>query len=59
MTFLTNHFEWAASSMVALHKERWGIEVFFKQLKQTLQLVDFPGNSAAAVRWQVWTVLLV
>lgn len=59
MTFLTNHFEWAASSVVALYKERWGIEVFFKQLKQTLQLTDFLGNSASAVRWQVWTALLM
>ena len=59
MTFLTNHFAWAASSVVALYKERWGIEVFFKQLKQTLQLADFLGNSANAVRWQVWTALLM
>ena len=59
MTFLTNHFDWAASSVVALYKERWGIEVFFKQLKQTLQLADFLGNSASAVRWQVWTALLM
>jgi DDE family transposase/uncharacterized protein DUF4372 len=59
MTFLTNHFQWAAASVVALYKERWGIEVFFKQLKQTLQLADFLGNNAAAVRWQVWTALLM
>lgn len=59
MTFLTNHFGWAASSVVALYRERWGIEVFFKQLKQTLQLADFLGNSANAVRWQVWTALLM
>nr|MDQ3622737.1 hypothetical protein [Verrucomicrobiota bacterium] len=32
--------------------------VFFKQIKQTLQLSDFLGNSANAVRWQVWTALL-
>jgi len=31
---------------------------FFKQIKQTLQLADFLGNSANAVRWQVWTALL-
>ena len=33
-------------------------QVFFKQIKQTLQLADFLGNSANAVRWQVWTALL-
>src|SRR5207249_5115096 len=38
---------------------RWRIEVFFKQIKQTLQLADFLGTSANAVRWQVWTALLV
>ncbi len=32
--------------------------MFFKQIKQTLQLADFLGNSANAVRWQVWTALL-
>jgi hypothetical protein len=35
------------------------IEVFFKQIKQTLQLADFLGHNANAVRWQVWIALLV
>ncbi len=59
MVFLTNHLEWAASSVAALYKARWQIEVFFKQIKQTLQLTDFLGNSANAVRWQVWMALLM
>ncbi|MBT5928526.1 MAG: transposase [Verrucomicrobia bacterium] len=42
-----------------LYKARWQIEVFFKQIKQTLKLTDFLGHSANAVRWQVWTALLV
>jgi hypothetical protein len=33
--------------------------VFFKELKQTLQLADFLGHNTNAVRWQVWTTLLV
>ena len=45
--------------MVALCQCRWQIEVFFKQIKQTLQRADFLGNSARAVRWPVWTALLV
>ena len=45
--------------MVELYRCRWRIEVFFKQIKQTLQLADFLGTSANAVRWQVWTALLV
>jgi hypothetical protein len=59
MTFLTNHHTWSAESVVALYRCRWRIEVFFKQIKQTLQLADFLGTSANAVRWQVWTALLV
>lgn len=59
MVFLTNNFNWAASSVAELYRCRWQIEVFFKQIKQTLQLADFLGNSANAVRWQVWLALLV
>lgn len=59
MVFITNNFDWAASSICDLYKSRWKIEVFFKQIKQTLQLCDFLGHNANAVRWQIWTALLV
>lgn len=59
MTFITNHLEWSANTVADLYRCRWRIEVFFKQIKQTLQLADFLGHSANAVRWQVWTALLV
>jgi hypothetical protein len=59
MVFLSNNLEWSASSIVELYRCRWQIEVFFKQIKQTLQLADFLGTSANAVRWQIWTALLV
>ena len=59
MEYLTNNLEWSAESIVELYRCRWQIEVFFKQIKQTLQLADFLGTSANAVRWQVWTALLV
>jgi hypothetical protein len=59
MEFLTNNLDWSAASIVELYRCRWQIEVFFKQIKQTLQLADFLGTSANAVRWQVWTALLV
>jgi hypothetical protein len=58
MTFLTNNLEWSPRSVADLCRCRWQIEVFFKQIKQTLQLADFPGHNANAVRWQVWTALL-
>ena len=59
MEFLTNNLEWSAQSIADLYRARWQIEVFFKQIKQTLQLADFLGTSANAVRWQIWTALLV
>ena len=59
MAFLTNNMEWAPSSICDLYKSRWGIEVFFKEIKQTLQIADFVGYNENAVRWQVWTALLV
>jgi hypothetical protein len=59
MVFLTNNLEWSAQSIAHLYQSRWQIEVFFKQIKQTLQLADFLGTSANAVRWQIWTALLV
>ena len=59
MIFLTNNLEWSATTVADLYRARWTIEVFFKQIKQTLKLADFLGNSANAVRWQVWTALLV
>lgn len=58
MTFLTNHLQWSPRSVANLYRCRWEIEVFFKQIKQTLQLADFLGHNARAVRWQVWTALL-
>ncbi|MCC5877505.1 MAG: IS4 family transposase [Candidatus Sumerlaeia bacterium] len=59
MIFLTNNMEWAASSVCDLYKCRWSIEVFFKEIKQTLQLCDFLGHSKNAILWQVWTALLL
>lgn len=59
MEFLTNHLTWSARTVAELYRCRWDIEVFFKEIKQTLQLADFLGHSANAVRWQIWTGLLV
>jgi len=59
LVFLTNNFSWSAGSIADLYRCRWQIEAFFKQIKQTLQLADFLGHSANAVRWQIWSALLV
>ena len=58
MRFITNNMDWAASSICELYRSRWGIEVFFKQIKQTLQLSTFLGHSENAIRWQVWMAML-
>jgi len=59
MVFITNNLEWAASSIAELYQSRWAIEVFFKQIKQTLKVCDFLGHSKQAIRWQLWTALLL
>jgi hypothetical protein len=58
MVFLTNNLTWSAQTIADLYRCRWSIEVFFKELKQTLQLADFLGHSERAVKWQVWMALL-
>jgi hypothetical protein len=58
MSFITNNTQWASSSICDLYKARWGVEVFFKQIKQTLQLADFLGHSRNAILWQVWMAML-
>jgi hypothetical protein len=59
MAFITNNTQWAASTVGALYKSRWGIEVFFKQIKQTLCISDFLGHNKNAIRWQLWAALLL
>ena len=59
MTFITNNFKWSPRTIAELYRTRWAIEVFFKEIKQTLQLTDFVGYNENAVKWQVWIGLLV
>lgn len=56
--FLTNNLELGATTIVAIYKERWQIEIFFKALKQYLKIKTFVGTSANAVRIQIWTALI-
>ena len=58
LELLTNNFELAASTIAAIYKERWQIELFFKLLKQQLKIKTFVGTSANAVRIQIWTALI-
>jgi hypothetical protein len=58
LVLLTNNFKLAASTIAAIFKERWQIELFFKLLKQQLKIKTFVGTSANAVRIQIWTALI-
>ncbi len=58
MRFMTNNLVWSAWTVAELYRARWEVEVFFKEVKQTVQLVDFVGHNKNAVQWQIWTALL-
>jgi hypothetical protein len=58
LVLLTNQFRLAASTIAAIDKDRWQIELFFKLLKQQLRIQTFVGTSSNAVRIQVWTALI-
>jgi hypothetical protein len=56
--FLTNNFKLGATTISAIYKDRWQIELFFKALKQNLKIKTFVGTSANAVKVQIWTALI-
>jgi IS4 transposase len=55
--FLTNNFEVDALQITLLYKYRWQIELFFKWIKQHLKIKVFWGESANAVKTQVWVAV--
>ena len=57
LNFLTNNFKLAASTIAAIYKDRWQIELFFKALKQNLKVKTFLGTNENAVKSQLWTAL--
>lgn len=56
--FLTNQMQLGATTIAAIDKDRWQIELFFKALKQNLKINTFVGTSANAVKIQVWPALI-
>jgi len=58
LVFFTNLLHLAASTIAAIYKDRWQVELFFKALKQTLKVKTFLGTSANAVKTQIWTALI-
>ena len=58
LAFVTNHPRLAASTISAIYKDRWQIELFFKAIKQSLRIKTFIGTSENAVHIQIWTALI-
>ena len=56
--FLTNHLDFGATTIAAIYKDRWSVELFFKALKQNLKIKTFLGTSPNAVKTQIWTALI-
>ncbi len=57
LTFLTNNRKLAASTIAAIYKSRWQIELFFKWIKQNLKIKSFLGTSKNAVLTQIWVAM--
>ena len=58
LIFLTNNFHLAATTIAAIYKARWQIELFFKWIKQNLKITTFLGTSRNAVLTQIWTAMI-
>ena len=58
IVLVTNHMEFAASTIARIYKDRWQIELFFKAIKQNLKIKTFVGTSENAVQIQIWTALI-
>ena len=55
---LTNHLDFAASTISKIYKDRWQIEIFFKTIKQNLKIKTFVGTTENALYIQIWTALI-
>lgn len=55
---LTNHLKWSSTTIAAIYKDRWQIELFFKAIKQNLKVKRFYGTSRNAVHTQIWIALI-
>lgn len=57
IALLTNHLNFGATTVAAIYKDRWQIEIFFKTIKQNLKIKTFVGTSKNALLIQIWTAL--
>ena len=59
ITFLTNDLNSPARQICDLYQSRWEIEVFFKWIKQNLQIKRFLGRNQNAIETQLWVAMIV
>lgn len=57
LVFLTNEFEMDPMEIATIYKSRWQIEIFFKWIKQNLQVKTLWGHSENAVKTQLWIAI--
>jgi hypothetical protein len=55
---LTNHLAFGSTTIAAIYKDRWQIEIFFKTIKPNLKIKTFVGTSPNALKTQMWTALI-
>jgi hypothetical protein len=55
---ITNQMSWTANTIGELYKSRWDVEIFFREIKQLLNIKSFIGTSQNAVLIQIWTALI-
>lgn len=58
VSLLTNDFDMSMETVVAIYRRRWQIESLFKQIKQNFPLRYFYGESANAIKIQIWVTLI-
>jgi len=58
IAIITNQLDWEYNTIAELYKKRWDIELFFKAMKQNLQIKTFWGTSENAVKSQIYVALV-
>ena len=58
IVLLSNLLHFGATTIAAIYKDRWEIELFFKALQQNLKVKSFVGTSRNALLIQIWTALI-
>ena len=58
IVLLTNQMSWSPKTVASVYKDRWQIEIFFKNLKQNLKIKSFLGTSKNAMMSQIWVAMI-